>query len=336
MRAARLIEGATTLRVEDAADPQPRPGAAVVRVHSTFVSSSLAAMVRGADGYVTPPRPFTPGMDAIGTVVALGEGATGVSEGDVVYCDAFVEDGDALALAGVMELSGRASSLLAAWPDGTLATHVELPAECLTDVAPALAATSEDTLTRLGWLGTAHAGLERAGFRDGDAVTIVGATGLLGSGAVLLALAMGASSVTAVGRSPARLARLAALDPRVQARTADDLRGVRTDVLVVAVSDGHDAVEAALPTLRRFGRVAMITEQPRAPRFQWLLDRDVTIRFSLWFPRSTPGQLVDMIAAGALDVVGVSSTAFTLDDVEPALDAALEPLEPLHQVVVRP
>ncbi len=75
MRAARLTEGVTTPALEDVPDPQPRPGAAVVRVHSTFVSSSLAAMIRGAEGYVTPPRPFTPGMDAIGTVVALGDGA---------------------------------------------------------------------------------------------------------------------------------------------------------------------------------------------------------------------------------------------------------------------
>lgn len=336
MRAARLTEGATTLALEDVPDLQPRPGAAVVRVHSTFVSSSLAAMIRGAEGYVTPPRPFTPGMDAIGTVVALGDGASGVGVGDVVYCDAFVEDGSALILAGVMGLSGRTDPLLAAWPDGALATYVELPAECLTDVSPALGATHEDALTRLGWLGTAHAGLERAGFREGDAVTVVGATGLLGSSAVLLALAMGASSVTAVGRSPERLARLAALDPRVQVRTPDDLRGVRTDVLVVAVSDGHDAVEAALPTLRRFGRVAMITEQSRAPRFHWLLDRDITIRFSLWFPRSTPARLVDMVATGALDLSPVRSEVFGLDDVEPALEAALAPLEPLHQVVVRP
>ncbi len=256
--------------------------------------------------------------------------------GAVVLCAAFGEDGGALILAGVMGLSGRTDQLLAAWPDGALATYIELPAECLTDVSPALGVTSEDALTRLGWLGTAHAGLERAGFREGDAVTVVGATGLLGSSAVVLALAMGASSVTAVGRSPERLGPLAALDPRVQTRTPDDLRGVRTDVLVVAISDGHDVVEAALPTLRRFGRVAMITEQSRPPRFHWLLDRDITIRFSLWFPRSTPARLVDMVATGALDLSPVQSQVFGLDDVEPALEAALAPLEPLHQVVVRP
>lgn len=339
MRAARLHTDETTLRVVEMPDPQPRPGAAVVRLQSSFMSSSLVGLVRGEPWYVTPERPFTPGLDAVGHVEALGEGTAGLSVGDPVYCDVYVEQpradgsGDA-ALAGTMALVSDAKRLLTTWRDGTLATHLELPGECFTNIEPALEKVPVDTLTRLGWLGTAHAGLEKVGLAAGESVAVIGGTGLMGSSAVLVALAMGASSVTAVGRSRERLAALVGLDPRVTVATSEELSELTFDVLVMASSDGPDLVEAALPGLKRYGRIAVLADLPRSPRFLGLLDRDITIRFSLWFPRSTPTRLVNMIASGVLDLSGIRSHAFELNQIEEALVAASQPQVPLGQVVV--
>ena len=84
MKAARLHDGATKLVLEEHPDPKPRPGAAVVRLQSAFMSASLAGVVRGTSHYETPPRPFTPGMDAVGTIASLGEGVSGLEVGDPI------------------------------------------------------------------------------------------------------------------------------------------------------------------------------------------------------------------------------------------------------------
>ena len=61
-------------------------------------------------------------------------------------------------------------------------------------------------------------GLQRSGLRGGDTIIINGATGYFGSGAVMLAVAMGAGRVVAVGRNAAALESLrAAFGARVVA-----------------------------------------------------------------------------------------------------------------------
>ena len=61
-------------------------------------------------------------------------------------------------------------------------------------------------------------GLQRSGLRGGDTIIINGATGYFGSGAVMLAVAMGAGRVVAAGRNATALESLrAAFGPRVVA-----------------------------------------------------------------------------------------------------------------------
>lgn len=340
MKAARLHDGATKLVIEEHPDPKPRPGAAVVRLQSAFMSASLAGVVRGTSHYQTPLRPFTPGMDAVGTVASLGEGVSGLKVGDPVYCDSYIEEARAdgtgeNAFAGYFALTGGAGPLLAAWPNGTLATHIELPAECLTNVAPALRRTSADTLSRLGWLGTAHAAFTKTGFQPGGTVAVLGATGLLGVSTVLVALAMGAAKVIAVGRSADRLRALQGLDPRVEIATELKGRPQSVDLAIQAASDGAELIEDALPALRRYGALVILASTSRPPALAGLLLRDITVRYSLWFARKAPSQIVQMIASGALDLSRITSETFPLDRVDEAIAACGKPAAPFTQVVVR-
>ena len=73
MRAARLLEGRTNLSVEEVPDPELRPGCAIVRIETVFMSPYMASLVDGSGGFETPPRPFTPGMDAIGTIERVAD-----------------------------------------------------------------------------------------------------------------------------------------------------------------------------------------------------------------------------------------------------------------------
>lgn len=86
MKAIRIHEfgGPEVMRLEEVADPQAGAGQVLVRI--------VAAGVNPVDTYIRsgmharrPDLPYTPGMDAAGTVVATGEGVRRVKVGDRVY-----------------------------------------------------------------------------------------------------------------------------------------------------------------------------------------------------------------------------------------------------------
>lgn len=342
MRAARLHEGRSDLSVEDLPDPPLRPGCAVVRVESVFMSPYMASLIGGTSGFKLPPRPFTPGMDAIGTVERVAGDVEGLAPGDRVYCDSYIEapkadGGGDYAFVGCFAISGNSELLLARWPDGALATHMLLPADCLTPVGPALARASADTLCRLGWFGTAHGAFEKAGFRPGQSVAVLGATGLLGVSAVLLALALGAGRIVAVGRSNERLATFDGLDARIETATVPPGPGDPVDLVISTVAGGDGRpLEDAIEGLRRFGCLVMLGSLDKPLEIGDLITRDVTLRGSLWFPRATPSRLVAMIANGSLPVDRIRCHAYPLDEVNRAVDHCAGPVVPFEQVVVRP
>jgi len=86
MKAIRVHEFGEpeVMKLEEVPDLQPHVGQVLVRVH--------AAGVNPVDGYIRsgmyarkPPLPYTPGTDAAGEVVAIGEGVSRVKVGDRVY-----------------------------------------------------------------------------------------------------------------------------------------------------------------------------------------------------------------------------------------------------------
>ena len=94
MRAIRVAETGETgvLKPATVPVPKPGPGEALVRVAYAGVNFADVWMRRGAVG-AAMPVPFTPGLEAAGVVVALGEGAAvgegvaGIAVGDrVTYC----------------------------------------------------------------------------------------------------------------------------------------------------------------------------------------------------------------------------------------------------------
>ena len=91
MNAARLHEGETALRIEKVDTPQVQPGAVLVDIQTVFLSPFTASLVEGPGDLLTPPRPFTPGMDAVGTIRSLGSDVTGLEAGQRVYCDCYYQ-----------------------------------------------------------------------------------------------------------------------------------------------------------------------------------------------------------------------------------------------------
>lgn len=71
------------MKQETVPDPQPGPGEVLVWIKAAGVNPVDAYIRAGA--YTKPPLPYTPGLDAAGTVEALGTGVRGLAVGDRVY-----------------------------------------------------------------------------------------------------------------------------------------------------------------------------------------------------------------------------------------------------------
>src|SRR5687767_15845752 len=70
-----------TLQLTELADPSPGPGELLIRVHACAINFPDVLIIE--DKYqMRPPRPFAPGGEVAGEVLALGEGVTGWTPGD--------------------------------------------------------------------------------------------------------------------------------------------------------------------------------------------------------------------------------------------------------------
>lgn len=168
--------GPEVLRVADVEPPVPGPGEVALAVHAAGVNFADILMVAG-QYQEKPAFPFSPGLEAAGTVSAVGPGVGRVAPGDRVLA-------------------------LTDW-----GTFAESAVAAESDVFPIPAAM--DFATAAGFpiaYGTAHGALTwRAGLKAGEALLVHGAAGGAGLAAVEVGRALGAT-VIATARGPDRLA----------------------------------------------------------------------------------------------------------------------------------
>lgn len=337
MRAARFHKPGELLRVEQVPDPELQTGTAIVRVLSAFVPPYFAEMIDGRVSYPLPPLPFTPGMDTIGEIVALADDVSGLEIGQKVFCDHFYNSvnigGNAESCyVGVFGKGEASQRIMAQWRDGSFAEKLILPAECFTPLGSA-AAVDPALLVRLGWFGTCYGAVLRSAFRPGHTVVVNAATGLVGTAGVLLMLAMGAGKIVACGRRTQILEDLVRLDPKRV--TAVPLSGSEADgdaiqvaaggadILIDAVGDIADPspTRHALKSLRAYGNALLVggCMGDLSVNYKWMLDKQITILGSSWYPRSGSAEMLAMIGSGVLKVDALQAETFTLDEVNDAV-----------------
>ena len=354
MKAARVHRPGAPLVVEEAPDPLLRPGSALVRISSAFVPPVMAEIVGPSFHYRTPPCPFTPGLDAVGVVEAVGGEVTGLTPGELVYCDHFFESSDDeerddACFLGNFGIGRDSAKPLEEWRHACFAEREVLPAGCFVPLA-GVEHLDPSVLCRLGWLGTAYAAFLRAGPIRGRSVVINGATGLLGAGAVPLALALGAERVVALGRRKAVLDELGAIDGRrvetiCLAGTSDPATAVRTavdaraNVVLDAVGSIDDPAStvAAIGSLGRRGVAVLIGNATAVLPlgYDTILDSELTVTGSNWFAKGQMRELIRLIAAGTFDVSVFRARTFALADVNDALTEARAAPGGLDHVALR-
>ncbi|NJP99681.1 NADP-dependent oxidoreductase [Streptomyces zingiberis] len=185
MRAARYHEfgDVETLVVEEVPDPHPGAGEIRVRVAAAGVNPIDWKVRSGAARERIPvDLPAIPGRDATGVVDEIGAGVDGVSVGDRVF--------------GLGGVTGATAELavLSAW-------------------APAPTAWSDEEAAGAGLAPvTAMSGLTVLGPLEGRTLLVEGASGGVGSAAVEIAVAQGATVIGTAGeRNQEFLASLGAI-----------------------------------------------------------------------------------------------------------------------------
>lgn len=234
MRAA-VLESPGTLRVTTVPRPRPAAGQVLLRIAASGTNPLDTKIFDGAAPHARHAPPAVLGLDAAGTVEAVGAGVTAFRPGDEVY--------------GMIGGVGG--------HQGTLAGFVAADADLLAPKPATLSLREAAALPLI--VITAWEGLvDRAGVSAGQKVLIHGGAGGVGHVAIQIARAFGAE-VHATGSAPAEeaITRLgAAFIDRGEAVESYVARctGGRGFDLVYDTAGGA-TLDASFQAVRRFGHV---------------------------------------------------------------------------------
>lgn len=332
------------LRFDEVKTPKPAPDGVVAAIEAGMVLSYMGKVLSGSVPYSLPPMPFVPGTNAIARVIATGGNVTHVSEGDRVFLSPHLR-GDVPDSEPPQILIGltatvttpAAMALQARWRDGVFAEIAHWPAACVTPLV-GLDDRPSTELIGLAKLIVPFGGLQRTGLRGGGVILINGASGYFGSGAVMLAVAMGAGRVVAVGRKQAALESLReAFGPRVipavvSGDAAKDLAIIRhasggnADVALdlLGSASSTSTTLSCLRALKRGGRLVLMgsADAPLELSFREMLANDWEVVGQFMYARTAPGELAALAASGLLDLRKIVVTTFRLADFRRAVEAA--------------
>ena len=166
---SHAVGGPDTLRIDDVPSPVAGPGELLVRVRAAAINYPDVLIIE--DKYqMKPPRPFAPGGEIAGDVIALGEGVEGWAVGD---------------------------RLVAVPGFGGLVEEIVIPAKSAFRL-PISRSYTDGAALILTYGTSIHALYDRGQLQAGQTVLILGAAGGVGLAAIELAKARRARVVAAV------------------------------------------------------------------------------------------------------------------------------------------
>lgn len=267
------------LAMDDVAPPVPGPRQVLIAVAATAANYADAIMVSG--NYQTkPPLPFSPGLEATGTVLACGEEVTRVAPGDRVMA--------------LLHYGGMAEQALADETDTW-----QVPDGMAVRDAAGFPVSYFSSDVALRWQGR---------LAVGETLVVLGAAGGVGLTAVEIGKAMGATVIAAASTAEKlAAARGRGADHLVNYREADlkqsvleltDGRGA--DVCFDPV--GGDLFDGALSSLGWGGRhvhVGFVGGVPRVPANRLLVKNRAalgsSLRYYRWYARDKLCESVDAL-----------------------------------------
>jgi 2-desacetyl-2-hydroxyethyl bacteriochlorophyllide A dehydrogenase len=333
------------VRIEEKPDPEvTAPDEAVIRVESSGICGSDLHIYHGR---VQIEPGFTLGHEYVGTVLAAGEGVTGVSEGDRVlgtFCtacgDCFFCRRGHFHKCDKGRVFGHGATLGSL--QGAQAEQLLVPNANLTLRTVPGGLSDEVALFAGDVMGTGYHAAGSLELQEGDCAAVVG-LGPVGLCAVQAAIAGGAGAVIAIDTVEDRLrmaesfgataVHLTEQDPRAAVKAATEGRGV--DGCIDAVGN-PDALELACYLTRKAGVVAAIgvyTERVEVHMgVVWI--KALTLRSGFANVIAHLDRVLELLAEGKLDPsplvthhmgLDQAADAYEIYDRREALKIALRP-----------
>ena len=338
MKAAVFVEKGRIV-LEDKPIPEIGPQDALIRVTTTTICGTDVHILKGEYPVASG---LTVGHEPVGIIEKLGSGVTGFKEGQRVIAGAITPSGWSHAcLCGCGSQDGAGTrhgwKAIGGWKfgntiDGCQAEYVRVP-DALANLAPVDdGVTDEQVLMCPDIMSTGFAGAETGGIRIGDTVAVF-AQGPIGLCATAGAKLMGATTIIAVDTVPARLEMakrmgadfvvdFKAEDPVEAIMRLTDGRGV--DVAIEALGT-QATFESSLRVLRPGGVLSSLgvySSDLKIPLDAFAAGLgEKSIRTSL-----CPGgkermrRMLGVISSGRVDLGGLVTHRFTLDEIEEAYD----------------
>jgi alcohol dehydrogenase len=348
MRAARLHRLGEPMVIERIAVPEVRPTDVRVKVAACKYVPNLHKVLANRQArspeLPLPTLPAVFGLDAAGIVDEVGGLVQNFNPGDRVYVNPGVGCGacrscsmdranecDNFALVGWFGFGPDSHRAFTAYPIGGLAEYLIAPARNLVRLPDSV---TFEQATRFGYLGTAFAALKRTRAGPGSVLVIDGATGTMGLGALLNALALNVGRILATARNKQLLARIKVLAPkRIETWSLDDgpagawikqcTGGLGAHAALNCLGPGSsgNTISDTVHSLRRGGRFVNIGGTSGAIPIDLfrLMAAQIDILGNSWFVTSQAQEMSDLAALGRLDLSVFEHQRFGLNDLNAAL-----------------
>jgi alcohol dehydrogenase len=335
MKSARLERLGEPLVLRELPEPELRPGGVIVRMLTARVISYSKEVFAGRQGAALSV-PFTPGAGGVAVVEDVADDVDGLERGERVLLTSYLRSADDRTWL-LVGWSGTSPSLRRAWPDGSYAERALWPASCVTPLR-GLESRPPLSLSVLGTLAVPYGGLLAAGTQPGHVVAVNGANGCFGAAGVVMAQAMGASRVLAVGRDAGALDALRAAcgstvvpvvfrsDEAANIAALREAAGGGPHQVLDFIGQTTDpgSTRACIRALRRGGTAVLmggVNADVPVPYREAMLE-DLVVRGCFMHPPSAPANLLRMAAAGKLPLEVFKATPFELARVNEAVEHA--------------
>jgi D-arabinose 1-dehydrogenase-like Zn-dependent alcohol dehydrogenase len=348
MRAARMHAVGDKMLIETVERPTAAGTDVVVAVKGCGMVPNLANVLANWETWYPqmplPPRPAIFGLDPVGIVHEVGELVVNVKPGDRVYvnpgrscgaCHACAsgtpQKCDYWTLNGYFGYNPNSLEMFKRYPHGGFCEYMRAPQSALVKLPDNLEFRQA---TRLGYLGTSYAAVKKLGPLAGKSLIIHGATGTLGVGATLVALALGVSRIFAIARGLPLLERLQALAPnRIKifsnregstaawVKSLTEARGADFMIDTLGAVASLDSFKDAMHGVRRGGKIVNIggTAGELGVDVKWWMDEQMELVGSVWSTTAEGIELAGMLGSGVLDISVLQPKSWPLDEINDAI-----------------
>ena len=357
MRAARIHKLGGPLRIDVIPVPAVGPDDVLVKIAACGTQDGDYKLIHGE--LPLNRLPLTIGHEPAGTVARVGSNVRGWQEGTRVFVDPSIGCGNcrfcnagkemycgSYGVMGMTHFTPAGKALFEMYGDGGFAEYMKVPATNLRRLPEAISFTQA---AKIAFLGVAFKAVERTRLKAGETIVISGASGALGTCAVMAAKALGAARIIAVARDKGRLERVCRVNPEVviPVSTRDDPElhslqeltgGIGADVYVDCLATGIDVTKGCLMSLRKGARAALIggVVGTLDLEYPFFMHREIEVTGSVGLGRANFYRVVQMMCSKVVDFSNFVTHEFLLEQANEAIATIIEKKDNPLGVIVRP